>query len=115
MAMGSMSSSPGVEHRAFRENAFAAPVVKLQEERHQRVIDTGVYALVRHPMYAGGALVLIGMPLWLQSYTAALSAVVPIGLGVARIRFEEQFLRRAPKGYDTYRQKVRYKLIPFVW
>jgi protein-S-isoprenylcysteine O-methyltransferase Ste14 len=100
---------------AFRENAFGAVVVKHQEERHQRVIDTGVYAVVRHPMYAGGALVLIGMPLWLQSYAAALLAIVPLGFGVARIRFEEQFLRRELKGYDAYMQKVRYKLIPFVW
>ena len=52
---------------AFRENAFAAPVVKHQEERHQTVVDTGVYSIVRHPMYAGAVLLLIGMPLWLES------------------------------------------------
>jgi protein-S-isoprenylcysteine O-methyltransferase Ste14 len=52
---------------SFKENAFAAPVVKHQKERHQTVIDTGVYGVVRHPMYAGGVLLLIGMPLWLES------------------------------------------------
>ncbi len=100
---------------SFKENAFAAPVVKHQEERHQSVIDTGVYRVVRHPMYAGAIPLLIGMPLWLQSYAAALLAIVPIGILVARIRFEEQFLRRELKGYDAYMERVRYRLIPFVW
>src|SRR5262249_24547717 len=63
----------------FKENAFAAPVVKHQEERQQTVIDTGVYGVVRHPMYAGAALLMIGLPLWLESYAAALLASVPIG------------------------------------
>jgi protein-S-isoprenylcysteine O-methyltransferase Ste14 len=100
---------------AFSENAFAAPVVKLQEERQQRVIDTGVYGVVRHPMYAGAALLLIGMPLWLESYAAALLAGVPIGMLAMRILFEEQFLKRGLKGYDTYTAKVRYRMIPFIW
>ena len=99
----------------FKENAFAAPVVKHQEERHQRVIDTGVYGVVRHPLYAGAIPLLIGMPLWLQSYAAALLAIVPIGILAARIRFEEEFLRRELKGYESYTEKVRYRLIPFVW
>lgn len=100
---------------AFRENAFAAPVVKHQEERHQTVVDTGVYSIVRHPMYAGAVLLLIGMPLWLESYAAALLASVPIGMLVVRIRIEERFLRRELPGYDTYTKRVRYRLIPFVW
>jgi protein-S-isoprenylcysteine O-methyltransferase Ste14 len=100
---------------AFRENAFAAPVVKHQEERHQTVVDTGVYSIVRHPMYAGAVLLLIGMPLWLESYAAALLASVPIGMLVVRIRIEERFLSRELPGYDTYTKRVRYRLIPFAW
>jgi protein-S-isoprenylcysteine O-methyltransferase Ste14 len=100
---------------ALRENAFAAPVVKHQEERGQTVIDSGVYSVVRHPMYTGAVLLLVGMPLWLESYAAAVLAIVPIGLLALRILVEEQFLRRELKGYDAYTEKVRYRLIPFLW
>jgi protein-S-isoprenylcysteine O-methyltransferase Ste14 len=100
---------------ALRENAFAAPVVKHQKERHQTVIDSGVYSVVRHPMYAGAVLLLIGMPLWLESYAAVLLASVPIGILVLRIGIEEEFLRRELEGYDSYTQRVRYRLIPFLW
>jgi protein-S-isoprenylcysteine O-methyltransferase Ste14 len=100
---------------AFRENAFAAPVVKHQEERQQTVIDTGVYAVVRHPMYAGGLLVILGMPLWLESYAATLLTAVPLGIGALRIVFEERFLRRELKGYAAYAERVRYRIIPFLW
>jgi protein-S-isoprenylcysteine O-methyltransferase Ste14 len=100
---------------ALRENAFAAPVVKHQEERQHTVIDTGVYGVVRHPMYAGAVLLLVGMPLWLESYAAAILASVPIGTLVLRILVEEQFLRRELAGYDAYTRRVRYRLIPFLW
>ncbi len=100
---------------ALRENAFAAPVVKHQEERRQRVIDSGVYGVVRHPMYAGGVLLLVGMPLWLGSYAAAVLAGVPSGILAVRILVEEQFLRRELAGYDAYTERVRYRLIPFLW
>ena len=100
---------------ALRENAFAAPVVKHQQERRQTVISTGVYGAVRHPMYAGAVLLLVGMPLWLESYAAALLAGVPIGTLAVRILFEEQFLRRELQGYDAYAERVRYRLIPFLW
>ena len=100
---------------ALRENAFAAPVVKHQEERQQTVIDSGVYGVVRHPMYAGSIPLLVGMPLWLESYAAALLASVPIGVLVLRILIEEQFLKRELTGYDAYTERVRYRLIPFVW
>ena len=100
---------------SFCENAFAAPVVKHQVERHQTVIDSGVYGIVRHPMYAGVVLVLIGMPIWLESYAAALLASMPIGLLVLRILIEEHFLRQKLQGYDAYTQRVRYRLIPFFW
>lgn len=100
---------------ASKENAFAAPVVKHQEERHQTVIDTGVYGVVRHPMYAGGVLLFAGMPLWLGSYAGALLAIAPAGAIILRITIEEAFLRRELKGYDAYAARVRYKLIPSFW
>lgn len=100
---------------AFRENAFAAPVVRHLAERRQIVVDTGVYGVVRHPMYAGILLLCVGMPLWLESCAAALFAVLPIGVGVLRIFVEEKFLRRELAGYAAYTQRVRYRLIPFLW
>jgi protein-S-isoprenylcysteine O-methyltransferase Ste14 len=98
-----------------RENAFAAPVVRYQEERHQTVIETGVYAVVRHPMYAGGVLFVLGIPLWLESYAGALLAIVPLAMLPLRILFEERFLRQELRGYNAYTERVRYRLIPFVW
>jgi protein-S-isoprenylcysteine O-methyltransferase Ste14 len=100
---------------SFRENAFAAPVVKYQEERRQTVTATGVYSVVRHPMYTGTALLLVGMPLWLESYVAAVLASIPIGLLAVRILFEERFLRRELKGYEAYTGRVRYRLITLLW
>ncbi len=100
---------------ALRENVFAAPVVKLQEERAQRVVDSGVYGVVRHPMYAGGILFIFGIPLWLESYAGVLLSLVPIGTLVLRIFLEEQFLKRQLKGYEAYMKRVRYRLIPFLW
>jgi protein-S-isoprenylcysteine O-methyltransferase Ste14 len=98
---------------ALKENAFAAPAVKHQ--RQQRAIDSGVYSVVRHPMYAGAVPFFVGMPLWLESYAVAMLASVPIATLVARIVVEEQFLRRELLGYDAYTERVRYRLIPFLW
>lgn len=99
----------------MKANPFAVPVVRLQKERHQRVIDTGVYAIVRHPMYAGFVPMVVGPALWLESYVAALVAIVPIAVLAVRSVFEERFLKRELKGYNAYSEKVRYRLIPFVW
>ncbi|PYL63775.1 MAG: isoprenylcysteine carboxyl methyltransferase [Verrucomicrobia bacterium] len=100
---------------AMKINPFAVPVVRLQQERHQRVIDTGVYAVVRHPMYTGFAPFAIGPALWLGSYPAALLAIVPVAVLAVRSVFEERFLKQELKGYDAYMEKVRYRLIPFIW
>jgi protein-S-isoprenylcysteine O-methyltransferase Ste14 len=98
---------------ALRENAFGATVVK--HAARQTVVDTGVYGVVRHPMYAGGIPVIIGMPLWLGSYAGALLALIPIAMVVVRLLFEEGFLRRELPGYAAYAERVRYRLIPFLW
>ncbi len=99
----------------LRENAFAAPVVKHQVERGQFVVQTGVYRVVRHPMYAGAILLMAGMPLWLGSYAGALLALVPIAILVLRVRIEERFLREELPGYSDYVRKVRWRVIPLVW
>jgi protein-S-isoprenylcysteine O-methyltransferase Ste14 len=99
----------------FKENAFAAPVVRHQAERHQKVVDTGVYSIVRHPMYAGAILWMVGMPLWLESYAAAALATVLIPIVALRIFFEERFLKRELKDYKDYTRRVRYRLIPYIW
>jgi protein-S-isoprenylcysteine O-methyltransferase Ste14 len=100
---------------AMRENAFAAPVVKYQEERHQKTIDTGVYSVVRHPMYVGAVLLMIGMPLWLESDAGVVFAALPIATLAVRILIEERFLKRELTGYEEYTKRVRYRLIPFLW
>lgn len=100
---------------AFKENAFAAPVVKLQDERGQRVVDSGVYGVVRHPIYAGAVLLFMGLPLWLESYAGLLAATVPAGALAIRAVLEERFLLRELAGYGAYLRKVRYRLVPWVW
>jgi protein-S-isoprenylcysteine O-methyltransferase Ste14 len=99
----------------FRENSFAAPIVRHQTERGQRVIDTGPYAVVRHPMYASAILYLVGMPLLLGSWYGL--AMVPlIVAGIApRAVLEERLLERELPGYAGYVTRVRYRLIPGVW
>jgi protein-S-isoprenylcysteine O-methyltransferase Ste14 len=99
----------------FRENSFAAPVVKHQAEREHKVVDTGVYSVVRHPMYAGIFIFNVGIAFWLASYAGAIAALVPMAFLAVRIVFEERFLRQQLTGYQAYTEKVRYRLIPLVW
>lgn len=99
----------------FRTNSFAAPVVRIQSERGQTVIDTGPYAFVRHPMYAFAAPMFVGIPLMLGSWWGLL-AVPPIYAGVAwRAVREEQALRQELAGYGDYARRVRWRLAPGVW
>jgi protein-S-isoprenylcysteine O-methyltransferase Ste14 len=101
--------------RTFRENSFAAPVVKIQEDRGQKVIDTGPYAFVRHPMYAGAFLYVLGTPLVLQSWIGFALVPVVMGLLIVRIFIEEAALRKGLPGYDEYTTRVRYRLVPGIW
>ncbi len=102
-------------YRTIRENRFAAPVIKLQQERGQRVISTGPYAFVRHPMYFGAAFYFIGAALLLGSLLGVIFAFVLISLHCIRIPIEEKALRAGLEGYDEYAAHVRYRLIPHVW
>ena len=104
-----------IETHAMLANSFASVVVRLQSERGQHVVDTGPYAVVRHPMYAGFIPMAVGMALWLESHAAAIAAIVPVALISVRAVLEERFLLRNLPGYAGYMQRVRYRLIPFVW
>ena len=100
---------------ALLANSFAAVVVRLQSERGQRVVDTGPYRYVRHPMYAGFIPLSAGMALWLGSYAAAFATIVPTAIIAVRALFEEKFLVHNLPGYEEYRERVRYRFIPYVW
>lgn len=99
----------------FRANSFAAPVVKIQKERAQRVVSTGPYGLVRHPMYGGAILYFLGIPLLLGSWYGLAFAPVFIATFAVRAVMEEQVLRAELDGYGDYAAHVRYRLIPLVW
>jgi protein-S-isoprenylcysteine O-methyltransferase Ste14 len=99
----------------FRENSFAAPVIKIQEARGQHVINTGPYRIVRHPMYVGGLLYMLGMPLLLGSWWGLLALPLIIAALATRIGIEEAALTKGLPGYGDYVRRVRYRLIPGVW
>jgi len=97
------------------QNAFAAPIVEDQTEEGQVVIDTGLYGLVRHPMYLGFIPYFTGLALWLESYVGALSVLLIVGTLIARVFIEEKTLQENLPGYPEYMEKIRYRLIPFIW
>jgi protein-S-isoprenylcysteine O-methyltransferase Ste14 len=99
----------------FLENAYLAPVVKLQEERGQRVVSTGPYRYVRHPMYAGMFLFLPATALLLGSWWGLLLCPLILGLLVWRTTLEDRLLQNELAGYDEYARNVRYRLIPRIW
>jgi protein-S-isoprenylcysteine O-methyltransferase Ste14 len=101
--------------RSYTDNTFLSPLVRVQEERKQQVVSTGVYAFVRHPMYLGGILMFLGTPLLLGSYGVLLVGTALTILLMARIRKEEEMLERELGGYRDYMQNVSYRLIPFIW
>jgi protein-S-isoprenylcysteine O-methyltransferase Ste14 len=97
----------------FRENTFASAVVEVSAE--QRIVDTGPYARVRHPMYSGALVLLAGMPLALGSFWG-LAVLVPfVAIIVWRLLEEEAFMSKNLPGYDAYRERTAYRLIPRVW
>ena len=101
--------------RVFRENSFAAAVVKVQSERGHHVISTGPYALVRHPMYTSALVFFVGSALLLGSWWGvAMSLIFAILFGI-RTRIEENTLTTGLPGYADYAARVRYRLLPGVW
>ena len=99
--------------RVLRENEFLSRVIEIQE--NQRVIDTGVYAFVRHPMYSATLLLFLSMPLMLGSVISFVIFLAYPILIAKRIAHEEAFLEENLEGYRAYKQKVQYRLIPYIW
>ncbi|MEN8121977.1 MAG: isoprenylcysteine carboxylmethyltransferase family protein [Bacteroidota bacterium] len=97
----------------LKENSFASRVVEV--EKNQKLISTGPYAFVRHPMYSAVLIMYLLTPLALGSYIALTLSLLLIFLIVARIRNEEKVLTKDLEGYNEYKQKVKYRIIPWVW
>jgi protein-S-isoprenylcysteine O-methyltransferase Ste14 len=94
------------------ENRFATPNV--QDQSGQRVVDTGIYAVIRHPIYLANLLLVGGAALWLGSTAAVVGVAVVLAFTIGRIRIEEAHLLAELPGYDDYARRVRARLIPFV-
>ena len=98
---------------AQAQNAYAEPIVEIQEGRGQVLIDTGLYAYVRHPMYSGALIFFPGVALWLGSiFTATFGAVLLMLVFLPRIFIEEKTLKNGLKGYEDYMKRVRSRIIP---
>jgi protein-S-isoprenylcysteine O-methyltransferase Ste14 len=97
----------------YRENTFTSAIIEVAE--NQTVISTGPYAIVRHPMYAGGSVYLFGTPLALGSYWGGVAIAAIMPFLIWRLVDEERFLAAHLPGYIGYQERVRYRLVPFVW
>ena len=102
-----------VMFQTFRDNSFAASII--QVDRGQRVVDTGLYARVRHPMYSGALVTFAGIPIALASWWGLVPAVLLGAAIVWRLIDEERFLARNLTGYEAYRSRVSARLVPGVW
>ena len=105
--------SYGLYAEVMRENAFLSRTIEVQE--NQQVVDTGLYGIVRHPMYMSTLFLFLAMPLVLGSVISFLIMLLYIPIIAKRIRNEEQVLEEGLEGYSEYKQKVKYKVIPFIW
>ena len=97
----------------MRENAYLSRTIKV--EQGQTVVDTGLYGIVRHPMYAVTLLLFLAMPLVLGSFYALIVFAFYPAIIVVRLKDEEELLTKELPGYAQYKQKVKYRLIPFIW
>jgi protein-S-isoprenylcysteine O-methyltransferase Ste14 len=103
----------GMSMLVVHQNSYAAATITVEAE--QPVVDTGLYGLVRHPMYVGALILMVGMPLALDSYWGLVTLVPGVAVLVLRIVDEEKMLRQELAGYDEYTTKVHYRLVPGVW
>ena len=101
--------------RSYTDNTFLSPLVRIQTDRKQRVVSTGVYGFVRHPMYLGGILLFIGTPMLLGSLWGIGIGAAMLLLLAGRIVGEEKMLTDELEGYADYTTRVHYRLIPGVW
>lgn len=103
----------GISELVVVQNGYAAANVTVEEG--QSLVSTGLYGFVRHPMYTGAVILMLGVPLALGSYWGLMFVVVGLAVLVVRIRDEEAMLRQELAGYRDYLAQVRYRLLPYVW
>ena len=103
----------GLYVEVMRENAYLSRVIQVQE--NQRVVDTGLYGIVRHPMYAVTVWLFLAIPVVLGSWWALLCFLPSVGLLAVRILNEEKVLEVGLEGYRSYQKRVKYRLFPFIW
>jgi len=101
--------------RATTDNTFLSARVRIQSERKQHVVSTGVYGFVRHPLYLGCMLMMLGAPLLVGSVWGLLITLAGVAVLIVRIIGEERMLINELEGYPEYKTKVKYRLVPFVW
>lgn len=99
--------------QVVRQNSYASRVIEIQKE--QKLIDKGLYSVVRHPMYLSTTVIYLAMPLVLGSFYALIPIVLFLAVMPIRILNEEKVLMKGLKGYKQYMKRVRYRMIPFVW
>jgi protein-S-isoprenylcysteine O-methyltransferase Ste14 len=99
----------------FRENSYLSPVIRIQEERGQTVVSTGPYHYVRHPMYSGAVLFIMGTSLLLGSWYGLLFGLMLVVMIAVRAVLEERTLQAELQGYEAYMAEVKYRLIPHIW
>ena len=97
----------------LRENAFLLRTIEVKD--NQKLVDTGLYGIVRHPMYTSTIFLFLSMPLILNSLISFIIFLIYPFIIIKRIKNEEEVLERNLKGYKEYKKKVKYKLIPFIW
>jgi protein-S-isoprenylcysteine O-methyltransferase Ste14 len=99
----------------FRENPYLSPAVRIQRDRSHTVVSTGPYRYVRHPMYAGFVLFLIGTALLLGSWYGLFGTLLLIGLVARRAVLEERALRQELAGYQEYMERTKCRIVPYLW
>ena len=97
----------------LRENSYLSRTIEVQE--NQKVVDTGLYGIVRHPMYSATLLMFLAMPIILGSVFSFIIFLAYPFIIIKRLKGEEKFLEKELEGYSEYKQKVKYRLIPFIW
>lgn len=108
-----MLASYGMYAEVMRENAYLSRTVEVQE--NQKVIDTGLYGVIRHPMYTATIFLFLSIPLVLGSWISfVIMLLYPVAI-IARIGNEEKVLEAGLEGYKEYKEKVKYRLVPFIW
>jgi protein-S-isoprenylcysteine O-methyltransferase Ste14 len=98
----------------LRENPYASPVLRLQEDRGQTVVDTGVYSYMRHPLYTSAVLFYGAVPLIFNSGVGLLLSPIFVGMLIIRSVLEERMLQELP-GYNIYMERVKYRFFPYIW